>query len=74
LAFATILARAIVLARVAARRVRPGGRIRAVLRESFHGEARHQSSDSRRDKQCFLCSAHSFIFLEFCTETNQFRN
>jgi hypothetical protein len=46
--------------RVAARRV-CAGRIRAVLREGFHGEARHQSRDRRRDKQCSLSSAHNLF-------------
>jgi hypothetical protein len=60
LAFATVFAGAIMLARITGWRVR-AGRVRAVLRESFHGEARHQSRDRRRDEECFLCSAHNFI-------------
>jgi hypothetical protein len=49
LTFATVLARAIVLARVTGWRVR-AGRVRGVLRESFHGEACHQARDGRRDE------------------------
>jgi hypothetical protein len=49
LAFATVFASAIVLARVTGWRVR-AGRVRAVLREGFHREARHQSGDGRRDE------------------------
>jgi hypothetical protein len=73
LPFATVLARAIVLARVTGGRV-CARRVRAVLREGFHREARHQSGDGRRDKQCSLCSAHNFLFVEFCLETNQLHN
>jgi hypothetical protein len=48
LAFATVFAGAIMLARITGWRVR-AGRVCAVLRKGFHGEARHQSRDRRRD-------------------------
>jgi hypothetical protein len=62
LAFATVFTSAIMFARVASGRVRAGRRVRAVLREGFHGEARHQSRDGGCDEQCFLGSVHNVFW------------
>jgi hypothetical protein len=56
---ATVFALAIVLAGVAARRVR-AGRVRAVLRVSFRRDARQQSGDRCGDEESSLGSGHIF--------------
>jgi hypothetical protein len=64
LTFTAILTRAIVLARVAGRRVR-AGRVGTVLGIRLHRDARHQSGDGCRDEKSSLSSGHILVWFWF---------